>query len=145
LLARLAQREEGDLPGSGFEPPDEWTLPGLPGFEFRVSNFGLDEELEKPELKTRNSKLETSPVVAAWLRRLLPYIRARLQQALGLTETDDPGRIICRQDARVCLTPTHVDLFFRLAELPIEIRLSGLDRDPGWVPAAGRFITFHFE
>jgi hypothetical protein len=28
--------------------------------------------------------------------------------------------------------------------LPLQIRFAGLDRDPGWVPAAGRFITFHF-
>jgi hypothetical protein len=34
---------------------------------------------------------------------------------------------------------------FALAELPIEIRIAGLDRDPGWVPAAGRFIAFHFH
>ena len=33
---------------------------------------------------------------------------------------------------------------FGLRELPIEVRLSGLDRDPGWVPAAGRFVAFHF-
>ena len=26
-----------------------------------------------------------------------------------------------------------------------EIRMAGLDRDPGWVPAAGRVISFHFE
>lgn len=140
LLARLAQRKEGDLPGDNFEPPDD------PSLEFQVPSFKLAKKLAgKAELETQNSKLETSPAVAAWLRRLLPYIRVRLQQALGLAEADDPGPVICRQDARVCLTPTHIDLFFRLSELPIEIRLSGLDRDPGWVPAAGKFITFHFE
>jgi len=25
------------------------------------------------------------------------------------------------------------------------VRLSGLDRDPGWVPAAGRSVHFHFD
>jgi hypothetical protein len=105
--------------------------------EFQVSNLEL---IETPsEIETQNSKLE------AWLARLLPYLRARLQKALGLSETVEPGPLLCRHRAQVCITPTHVDLFFRLADLPIEIRRSGLDRDPGWVPAAGRFIAFHFE
>jgi hypothetical protein len=45
----------------------------------------------------------------------------------------------------VTVTATHLDVFFSLADLPIAIRLSGLDRDPGWTPAAARFIAFHFE
>src|SRR3712207_7928989 len=49
------------------------------------------------------------------------------------------------QGARVVVTASHVDVHFRLSGLPIEIRLSGLDRDPGWVPAAGRFVAFHYE
>ena len=72
----------------------------------------------------------------------MPYIRARLRSALG---TDDLANVVCRHRARITLTATHIDVFFSLAELPIEIRLAGLDRDPGWVPAAGRFIAFHFE
>jgi len=38
-----------------------------------------------------------------------------------------------------------VDVIFALADLPIEVRLGGLDRNPGWVPAAGRVITFHYD
>jgi hypothetical protein len=43
------------------------------------------------------------------------------------------------------VTPTRVDVLMKLNELPIAIRLAGLDRDPGWVPAAGRFVAFRFE
>ncbi len=140
LLERLAQREAGDSIGSGFDADT------VSSFEFQVSSFGLEqkpvsEELEtpNPELETRNSKLET------WIARLMPYVRVRLRQALGLSDDDDPGQLVCRHRARVCVTPTHLDVFFSLAELPIAIRLSGLDRNPGWVPAAGKFIAFHFE
>jgi hypothetical protein len=42
------------------------------------------------------------------------------------------------------VTATRLDIMLRLDELPIQIRLAGLDRDPGWVPAAGRTIAFHF-
>lgn len=47
--------------------------------------------------------------------------------------------------ARVVVTATHLDVYFSLQDHPIEIRLAGLDRNPGWVPAAGRYITFHYE
>jgi hypothetical protein len=119
LLARLAQREEGDLLGSGFEPEEDYEL--------------------------SDSKRATCPRVAAWVDRLMPYVRERLRKGLGLEAEDDPGPIVCRHPARVCLTPTHFDVYFSLARLPIAIRLSGLDRNPGWVPAAGRFIAFHFD
>jgi hypothetical protein len=26
----------------------------------------------------------------------------------------------------------------------VSIRIARLDRDPGWIPAAGRYIAFHF-
>jgi hypothetical protein len=38
-----------------------------------------------------------------------------------------------------------VDLFFRLDQIDVRARLAGLDRDPGWVPALGRVITFHYQ
>jgi hypothetical protein len=52
---------------------------------------------------------------------------------------------VLRRRARVFVTSTHVDVVLSLAELPLEVRFAGLDRTPGWVPAAGRFVSFHFE
>jgi len=83
--------------------------------------------------------------VQRWLRWLMPYVYVRLQRALGLTDTDDLPHILCEHHAQVVATATHLDVTLSLADLPIEIRLAGLDRNPLWVPAAGRFIAFHFE
>jgi hypothetical protein len=58
---------------------------------------------------------------------------------------DDPISFLLRRFGRVTLTPAHVDVFFSLAAHPIEIRLSGLDRDPGWMLPAGRHVAFHFD
>lgn len=80
-----------------------------------------------------------------WLTRLLSYMRARLRRAFGLGRTRDVGKFLCERHARVVVSATRVDVLFSLAELPIELRLSGVDRDPGWVPAAGRQIAFHYE
>jgi hypothetical protein len=80
-----------------------------------------------------------------WLYWLMPYVYIRLQRALGMAETEDPSRKLCRHGASISITATHMHVTLPLAELPIEIRIAGLDRDPGWVPAAGRFIAFHFQ
>jgi len=80
-----------------------------------------------------------------WLIELLPHLRARLLLALGIDDDTDLANLLLHHHARITITPTHIDVFFSLADHPIEIRLSGLDRDPGWVPAAGRFIAFHYD
>ena len=86
----------------------------------------------------------SSSALTWWMRCLMPYVRERLARALG-TSSRRAGPLLCVQRARVTTTPTHVDVFFPLAGLPIEIRLSGLDRNPGWVPAADRVITFQYD
>ena len=78
-----------------------------------------------------------------WLDGLMLTLRPRLQSALGVDIEELPR--FFTQPARIVVTPTCLDVYFALADLPIEIRLSGLDRDPGWVPAAGKFIGFHYE
>jgi hypothetical protein len=37
-----------------------------------------------------------------------------------------------------------VDVHLGLDDLPISLRVAGLDRDPGWIPAAGRSVRLHF-
>jgi hypothetical protein len=79
-----------------------------------------------------------------WLRWLLDFLRARLAVALGL---DDPLAVpafLCRHSAEVGVSGTRVDVHLSLAELPLPIRIAGLDRDAGWIPAAGRSLHFHF-
>lgn len=80
-----------------------------------------------------------------WVGRVAAYASARLRRALGAGGPRELARVLVAREARVSVTATHVDVLFRLAELPVEVRLSGLDRDPGWVPAAGRFVAFRYE
>jgi hypothetical protein len=77
-----------------------------------------------------------------WLDWIVPYVRARLRRAL---ESDEPALLVCAQPASILSTDVHLEVFFALPAHPLEIRLAGLDRDPGWVPAAGRFIRFHYQ
>jgi hypothetical protein len=105
----------------------------------------LDQETHDPiwELLRNLADQEDELITPPWLTDLLPHIRARLHLALGID--DDLAEILLHYEARITITPTHLDVFFSLSDHPIEIRLSGLDRNPGWVPAAGRFIAFHYD
>jgi hypothetical protein len=81
-----------------------------------------------------------------WLNWLCGYLRARLPRALGFPAGSTAVlTLLLHQSARVETTSTHVRVFFSLAQHPLEIRIAGLDRDPGWVPAAGRNFAFYYE
>ena len=80
-----------------------------------------------------------------WVARLATYLAARIQLAMGDPDRAHAVDSLLRRHAKVFATETHVDVSLLLFSLPIEIRLAGLDRDPGWMPAAGRFVAFHFE
>jgi hypothetical protein len=79
-----------------------------------------------------------------WVVALARYLRARLASALG-EPAEVAVELLLRHRARVFVTPVHVDIALSLEALPIEIRLAGLDRDPGWIPATGRIVAFHFD
>jgi hypothetical protein len=76
---------------------------------------------------------------------LLGYLQARLARSLGVAPDIDVPTLVCRHDADVVCSITSVDVSLSLAALPLPLRVAGLDRDPGWIPAAGRAIAFHFE
>jgi len=100
------------------------------------------QDLQNYHDNPENPEILSKPT---WLTELLPHIKARLILALGIESEDSLAEILLEHYAKVIITPTHLDVFFSLADHPIEIRLSGLDRNPGWVPAAGRFIAFHYD
>jgi hypothetical protein len=85
---------------------------------------------------------EPPDTLAGWAERLASYSRARLALALGGAGEVERALAL---PARIYAGDVRVDVIFPLGELPIAVRLAGLDRNPGWVPAAGRDIRFHFE
>jgi len=91
------------------------------------------------------SSVHDASALERWLGWLIPYVWARLQRALSIADRDEVARLVCEHPARVWVTATHLDICLALETLPIALRLAGLDCDPGWVPAAGRYIAFHFE
>jgi hypothetical protein len=61
------------------------------------------------------------------------------------THVDLPIQDVLGLPALVYANDLRVDAVYALIRHPIEIRLAGIDIDPGWIPAAGRALYFHFE
>lgn len=87
---------------------------------------------------------EPARPLTRWVARLGSYARERLALALSLQDPRSVGPALLAHRARVLVSPSYVDVVLSLAELPLQVRLAGLDRDPGWIPAAGRHLRFHF-
>lgn len=126
LLAQLAGRDEGDVPGQDFNPSAEWRFQ-------MMEQWGYDDP-------STPDQVASTPFIE-WL---MPFVRVRLMQALGLDQEHDLAKVLCEHRATVHVTASHVDVMLSLADLPIAIRFAGLDRNPGWIPAAGRYMAFHF-
>ena len=159
-LARLARRSAGQEPGHSFGAPCSWQLPvqWLEPFPEKFDPRPSESQgrlvcvhpagyvvsdtpasLDRPE-EVRPG--EGADNLKRWVGWMSGYLRARLVRALG---REDAVALFFRQQAQVTLRLTHVDVTFSLNHHPIELRMAGLDRDPGWIPAARCYVAFHFE
>lgn len=158
LLAELAGRNEDQQPGAYFNAPLEWCIDPdwLVPFE-ATNNFCMIEEAGRRRVwhpagflisdrSIDSSALEAdSAALDRWIWWITLYARARLRKTLGLEDVSEIAAVLLRRPAKIYVTPANVDVIFSLSDLPVSIRLAGLDRNPGWVPAAGRVIAFYFE
>jgi hypothetical protein len=123
----------GRLIGEGFaEDPLSRLLARLSG---RPEDESPAEQFEPP----------TGESLAIWLDRICRDVENRIRASLGLGDDCDLRPLVLNHHAKIETDSTRLDAHFSLAKHPIELRLVGLDRDPGWVPAGGRSIYFHYD
>ena len=185
LLANLAGRSANSPPGSLFDPPDAWRIPGhwllekvsgedcecfvsknrlqlrhvdgfalcdlaiednysLPAIESELATLGLSIEGRTMKINTECCPFQISPL-RRWTRWVSEYIEYRLRKAIGPFLRADLVKRVFRCAARVELVSERIILHFKLDDHPIELRFAGLDRDPGWFPAAARSVYFRYE
>jgi hypothetical protein len=120
LLSRL---------GVGEEDP-AWKL-SLPTIDVPGRAGSLDPAA-RAGLKPRPYETMLDDLWLATCRRFL-----RRHARIGLAS-------LVLRPARLAITPTHVDVFFRLNAADVRIRRAGLDVDPGWVPWFRRVVAFHY-
>jgi hypothetical protein len=87
-----------------------------------------------------------APHAGVWLRGALPVIRALLVGALAdpTLTPDEAIDLILMKDGQLSISHTHVDLTLSSRDADVRLRRAGLDLDPGWVPALGMIVLFHF-
>jgi hypothetical protein len=78
-----------------------------------------------------------------WAARLAGYLRARLARAL-LLEPPAAVALLLRAPARIVVDETRIEVQLSLERHPLQVRLAGLDRDPGWLPSGGRSLCFRY-
>lgn len=88
--------------------------------------------------------MDPTPLPRSGLGALWPPLRARLALALGLPRMQ-AVRLTLHMPGQVRLRPGRLDVHMALCDLPLAVRMAGLDRDIGWLPAAGLDIRFHFD
>jgi hypothetical protein len=80
----------------------------------------------------------------AWLRLVRPRFAGWLAAQLSVPAVE-VGSVLLRHPAHVRHDRTHVDVAFPLSAASVVVRRSGLDRDPGWVPAFGWVVGYAFD
>jgi hypothetical protein len=79
-----------------------------------------------------------------WMQRLAPFLRARLARATGVSPRAAVA-LVLQRPARLWHSPGRLTVAQSLAALPLAVRLAGLDRDLGWLPAAGCALSYRFD
>ncbi|HTP09196.1 MAG TPA: hypothetical protein VMP08_13160, partial [Anaerolineae bacterium] len=143
LLAQLADRAEDEPPGAHFDPTRHIIASHAAAQQSPTPTAEIASSHPSTSLRSAQDAPHNDISMEVWLADLMSIIRPRLQLALGVSANELPHYF--KQHARIVVSAMTFDVYFALADLPIEIRLSGLDRDPGWVPAAGRTVRFHYD
>ena len=113
------------------------------GFHRECLSFGLLPERLRSLVNEGDSAV-ASPL-DRWVNWLVSYIECRLALSINEPDRSIVRDLVFRHDAQIYVTAERVTVRFSLATHPIALRMAGLDRNPGWVPSAGRSISFEYE
>lgn len=80
-----------------------------------------------------------------WFRAFDSFLRIRLAAALGRRSGTVSVPFVCRRRGTLRVSAERVVVVLPLETHPVALRRAGLDRNPGWIPAAGRIVEFAFE
>lgn len=149
LLRSLAGIGPSARVGRHFEAPvwdvrAEWLAPWpssgertIGGSRWHQAGFPISD----------NPDVNRTPVALRrrWVYCLARFLEARLARALGTTDRRQACATLARRQGQISLVGDQISVAFNLNDHPIELRLAGLDRDMGWVPAAGPSVGFVFK
>jgi hypothetical protein len=144
LLRDLAGLRPGEPPGRHFAAPrwtvrDDWLVWQAAGSHSRrrpCAGFPLGDDRYGD--RTPGSRRRY------WVSALAGYLTARLAAAIGSDDRAAACDLVCCRSGQIVLEPDALRVRFPLADHPLEIRIAGLDRDPGRLAGVDRSISFEF-
>ena len=124
LASEVAASDQTDL-------DRRWPIPAAPGGR---------------RLRARSLRRQPKAAFARWFARYCLSLRRRLAAALAIAPAL-VGRQLWQAHGNACvwLSAAEIVVVYPLDEHPVAWRLAGLDRDPGYLPSAGRTLRFVFE
>ncbi len=140
----LHDRLRGDAPTA--ERSLRWSLHQLamqltgaaPGDPAALAFAGLVPDSEPPSAAAEPA----TSAEAASLRRAAEQIGVALALRLRMTPAPDLVARTCARRAHVRADPGWIELHLALDEVDVDIRRSGLDHDPGFIPWLGAVVRF---
>jgi hypothetical protein len=141
-LGQLDSRPPGEQPGFRLprSRPRRWPT-------FQIPSGWRRGSAAPPGDPTAHGRVEGRyrPLLARWLSLALPFIDWRLRAALHLPDDASLAEDLLLLPGQLYLTASQIDLVASLNRISLPVRLAGLDRNPGWLPAWGRAVYFPFE
>ena len=117
---------------------------------YLLGQFLLPETSADPvwKLIAALSEARFPSTATAWLDAVLPEVETFLQFRFEL-ETEKTAIATLtpylHEPALIYASRTHIDVMFELEQISFDLRVAGLDQNPGWVPELAHVITFHFH
>ena len=142
-LAGIDGRRAGELPGGAIRLPAVLRVPAT--WAQWLNTDPVEQVVDLAQLTPLAGGLldGVGHHLRVWLAAVLPLLRAMLSNALG--EGFDPLSDLLLRRGQLYVTSSHVDLVMPLGSVAMPVRVAGLDFDPGWLPAFGRVVQFHYE
>jgi hypothetical protein len=136
LLYEVGLRVLGRLVGPGRMPDrEDAALACLCG---QAPKPGWPRDIGAGRLRARAGR-----VADAEAERLIAALRAALEPSeLAAAPEQDLLTAVCRRRARIVADPGWIDVCLDLAEVSTDVRRSGLDLDPGYLPWLGCVVRF---
>jgi hypothetical protein len=158
LLRRLSRHDPRAFRPDPWRVPQDWLAPwpdagppvlcrdGARSTLWHAAGFPL-RDAQPPRDCTAAAPVRRLPATdgARWVASLADYLAARLAAATGASDRRAAVRLVCLRPATVAVEHERIEACFDLEDHPLAIRIAGLDRDPGWVPAAAMTFVFRFQ
>lgn len=156
LLFLLNAADDAAMPGTLFDDPE---LDGIGPSELlaRVALSLVDAADDDPAVLAFAGS-DPKRLRPGWSHKALPpnvserlaaHAVAWAAAAAGRLRRDDAPPLdviaeLTRRDGRIEREPGWMDVHLALADVDVDVRLAGLDIDPGWVPWVGSVVRFRY-